>query len=304
MSNNYLWDRSGPPDPQIANLEQTLASLRLPASSAPTARLRWAPPVIAASILAAFALSQTLLTTPPAASWQLAGESLHSGQVLRAASTPLQIDSDSIGRIELSPRSELAIVESRPGVQRFHLRAGTIKARIWAPAREVVVDTPSARAIDLGCQYSLSVDPRGDGLLAVETGWVAFQHRGQDSFIPAGARCRTRRASGPGTPYFDDAPAAFIAAIDLFDTRPSAAAIAAVLESARARDAISLWHLLPRVSGPLRAAVFQRFARLAAVPPSVTENRILRSDPQALDLCWNALHLDSAAWYRSWQRQW
>jgi len=60
-----------------------------------------------------------------------------------------------------------------------------------------VVDTPSARAVDLGCQYTLNVDDRGDGLLKVTMGWVAFDTDGRESFIPAGAACRTRKRGGP-----------------------------------------------------------------------------------------------------------
>ena len=30
MSDKYLWDRSGPPDPEIARLEQLLGTLRSP----------------------------------------------------------------------------------------------------------------------------------------------------------------------------------------------------------------------------------------------------------------------------------
>lgn len=304
MKHDYLWDRSGTPDADVQRLEQVLGTLRAPerAMSRPARRL--APAAVAASLLAAAAVSQILLTSPPASAWQMGGEEVHTGQVVRAATKALQLDAEAVGRIELEPGAEVSIAESRPGRQRLDLRSGTMHALIWAPAREFVVDTPSARAVDLGCQYTLTVNPAGDGQLRVLTGWVAFEHRGVESFIPAGAACRTRRASGPGTPYFEDAAPALVAGLEELDTRPTPAALGAVLGAARKRDAITLWHLLSRVSGRDRAEVYRAFARLAPVPAGVTEARIVQADAAALDECWNALGLDTAEWYRSWRREW
>ena len=44
----------------------------------------------------------------------------------------------------------------------------------------------------------------GSGMLSVEAGWVAFEERGRESFVPAGASSRTDRVNGPGTPRYDD----------------------------------------------------------------------------------------------------
>lgn len=304
MKHDYLWDRSGPPDAEVKRLEDLLGALRATEQPAPRQGRGYWRQALAASLLAAAAVSQILLTSPPASSWQMAGEELHTGQVVRSSASAPRMEADAVGRIELEPNSELAIAESRPGRQRLDLRRGTLHALIWAPAREFVVDTPSARAIDLGCQYTLTVNPGGDGQLKVLTGWVAFQHRGLESFIPAGAACRTRRLAGPGTPYFEDAPAGLVAALAEYDARRTPAALEAVLQAARPRDAITPWHLLSRASGSGRAEVFRAFSRLVRVPAEVTEARIARPDAAALDLCWNALGLDSAEWYRTWQRPW
>jgi hypothetical protein len=37
-------------------------------------------------------------------------------------------------------------------------------------------------------------------------GWVAFQYGDRESLIPEGADCVTHKASGPGIPYYEDAP--------------------------------------------------------------------------------------------------
>src|SRR5262249_61947690 len=155
-----------------------------------------------------------------------------------------------------------------------------------APRGQFVVDTPSARATDLGCVYTLHVDEDGTGLLSVAAGWVAFEDRGRESFVPAGASSRTDRINGPGTPSYDDAASALHDALDRVDTERDAArrreALAAVLQRARARDAMTLWHLIPRVGGEDRAAVVEALASHVAMPPGVTRAAGMRLARAAL----------------------
>ena len=86
------------------------------------------------------------------------------------------------------------------------LDRGQIRALIWAPPRRFFVNTPAATAIDLGCAYRLQVDDRGWGKVRVESGWVAFEYNGRESFIPKDAMCATRPGFGPGTPCYEDVP--------------------------------------------------------------------------------------------------
>jgi hypothetical protein len=62
-----------------------------------------------------------------------------------------------------------------------------------------------------------------------------------------------------------------------------------VVGNAEAADAITLWHLLPRVQGPVRRQVAERFLALADVEPDVPLDRVLALDPAALGALWNAL---------------
>jgi len=165
-----------------------------------------------------------------------------------------------------------------------------------------VVETASARAVDLGCEYTLDVDAKGNGLLRVETGWVAFQSHGHESFIPAGAQCRTSQREGPGIPFYEDAPDALTQALARYETGDSAG-LQQVLAAARPRDGITLWHLLPRVPMAARGDVFDRFAQLVGVTRDL-RNGAVRSDAHTLDLCWNALDLENTGWWRGWERPW
>jgi len=315
MREDYLWDRSGPPDPEIEQLEAGLASLRYrpgrpeaflaATASEPkqgrgerTPRLARAWLAAAAVLLAAGALLFHDTVAPPAqTAWRVGDAAVLAGQVLRSGASAIELESEAVGRVDLGPGSELRAATSR----HLELRRGRLHAFIWAPPREFVVETPSVRAVDLGCQYTLEVDGAGDGLIRVETGWVAFQSRGLESFIPAGAACPTRR-NGPGIPYYDDAPEPFLRALARYETG-DAAALPQMLEAARPRDGLTLWHLLPRVPTAARGAVFDRFAALVGAPRQLRPAAI-RADSNALDLCWNALNLEDTGWWRGWEREW
>ena len=123
-----------------------------------------------------------------------------------------------IGEVTVDERRVSASSRRATGHHRLALERGTLHAAITAPPGQFVVNTPSATATDLGCIYSLHVDEDGSGMLSVEVGWVAFEERGRESFVPAGASSRTDRINGPGTPRYDDTDREFREAIDDIDS--------------------------------------------------------------------------------------
>lgn len=309
---DYLWDRGGPPDDEIENLERTLSPLRyqrqLDLRRVSGARPEFRHPfAIAAAILLALLAWQLQPGVPKrSTAWSVSdgGRRLVAGQRLTTGNARVTLEAEDFGEVQVEPHSDLSVLESAPGRQRMTLERGGLHALIWAPPRQFVVETPSARAIDLGCEYNLTVDASGNGFVAVETGWVAFQFRNNESFIPAGAACRTSKRSGPGIPFFEDASPEFTSALAEFEGDGNPGALARAVAGARAKDGLSLWHLLTRVTGQDRRNVFDRFAQMIALPPEVTSEGVLAGDRHTLDLCWNALQLDDADWWREWKRDW
>lgn len=306
---DYLWDKTGLPDPEIEKLEHLLAPLRLQSEYPPPAasgRVLWGA-AAACLLLGVLAWKMFSGVQGQRTGWVEAdgGRPVLAGERVRPRTAqPLALESDGFGRIELQPGSEVRVLDVSPGRQRMQLRQGRIHVLIWAPPGQFVVDTPSARAIDLGCQYDLSTNPRGDGFLRVQTGWVAFETEGNESFIPAGAACRTTKAHGPGIPYFEDARQEFRSALERFENDGSPDALAIVLAGARTKDGVTLWHLLRRLDTLKRAAVFDRFAELVPLPSAVVREKALALDTATLDLCWGALNLAEAQWWREWKRNW
>jgi hypothetical protein len=318
MNDNYLWDRSGPPDPEVERLEKVLAPLRyrhraeLVQNAGPRPRLAWA--AVAASLLSAIALWQFQARPAAMTGWQISSiegsaraggskatvdMSLRAGQMLRTGGdSQLTLHADDLGRVDLGPNSEMRAATTR----QLQLNQGQLHAFIWARPGQFVVDTPSSRAIDLGCEYTINVDAAGNGLLKVAMGWVAFQYDGHESFIPAGAQCITRKRAGPGIPYYEDSSTPLQQAVQRFE-RGDRESLPAILAEARPRDGLTLWHLLTRVPAEERAAVFDRFAQLVAVP-GVNKEDVVRRDREAIDKCWDALNLENAEWWRGWERKW
>jgi hypothetical protein len=137
----------------------------------------------------------------------------------------------------------------------------------------------------------------------VSLGWVAFQFHDRESFIPAGAQCATRKASGPGIPFYEDAPSALRTSLAAFE-RGESASLGGILNAARPRDGLTLWYLLSRTQPKDRAAVFARFSELVPLPPQISAANVARLDAHTLDLCWDALKLENTDWWRGWERRW
>jgi hypothetical protein len=351
MNDDYLWDGSGEPDPEVQKLESALGKLRhnrpapefseitapVQAAERPwfLAALRLRLKVVAfawAAILLIVATGLFLSRSKPSpvepSEWnvtnmegaaRVAGqaigakggtENLGVGQLLETDNaSKASIHADETGEIDLAPGTRLRLAKSSSGVKRVELERGTIHATIWAEPGKFVVDTPSATAVDLGCVYTLHVDDSGDGLLHTTLGWVGFKLGDREAFIPAGAACTTRKKTGPGTPYFEDASEAFrneLAKLDLGNSTAEerAGALQVVLVQSRKRDALTLWHLLSRVPESDRGRVYDRLAQLVSPPSGVTRDGILRLDRQMLDLWWNDLGFGDVSLWRHWERSW
>jgi len=347
LTNNcdYLWDGSGEPDPEIQRLEALLGRFRhdRPAlvfpDLMPDRRWKFFPsprpwlfPALATAAVAAIVIGTLLVpgrkpgqlrvtgwdvsrlagsprigrkaVAPDEASRLAVGQVLETDQQSRAS-----LRAEDVGQIEMEPGTRLRLLNMGTGLKRIALDRGTIHTYIWARPGQFVVDTPSALTVDLGCAYTLHVDDSGAGLVSTQMGWVGFKLNRHESFIPAGAACATRPKVGPGTPYFEDAPSGFRAALANFDFRDStsderAGDLAVVLAASRERDALTLWHLLTRVDEDQRVLVYDRLREFVPPPSGVTKEGILGLDQPMLDLWWNELGFDDISVWRHWERSW
>lgn len=351
---DYLWDKSGAPDPEVERLERLLRPLghrgqapelpslptpeplalrtHAPRTHAPRSRLYRAIPALAmaAGVIAVCATAlwmhsprslpwdkgarfqvERIVGAPRVGSAEVShkaplavGEWLETGPGGRA-----RVDIGVVGQLEVEPNTRLQLVRTRQHEHRLSLAEGTIHAQIWAPPGSFFIDTPSATAIDLGCAYTLEVDREGAGLVRVTSGWVGFESRGRESFIPAGALCATRPGQGPGTPWREEAPDSLRWALERIDfmrlnKREHDWSLERVLALADSADAFTLWHLLSRERGDARALVYERMAVLAPPPAGVTREGVMRADRAMLDRWWDSLGLGDVKLWRTYESKW
>jgi len=305
---DYLWDKSGTPDPEVERLERLLEPFRYRSGVKPIGPRRprasmWVALGAAAAVLAAVGLWR--MVRPVSEAWSVSvvraegpsrTMSLRSGQTLETASgETAHMSLAHVGNLDVEPSTLLRVVTSRSNQQRFALVRGTIHAHIGAAPRVFIVSTPSATATDLGCAYTLHVEPSGDGILRVTSGLIEFDWDGRRALVPSGALALTRVGTGPGTPFFGDASAAFRDALASFDfepgTRSREAALRVVLNSARRRDAVTLLNLVRTVDASRRAAVLERLAQLSPPPATVDMSAVVSGRFESLQPWWNALGL-------------
>jgi ferric-dicitrate binding protein FerR (iron transport regulator) len=323
MSGNWLWDRSGEPDPEAEALERKLAparyrprSFELPADAAPAdavrpiaAAPRWPRRAVAAAVAvgalaaAVVLVGRGVIAPRPLETAQKLGAPLWlpSWQGLQARLTPgewletgsswdARVAISDIGNVRIAPATRVRLTEDSPTRQRLELARGEIHATVTAPPSLFVVDTPAAKAIDLGCEYTLTVDEGGDGELVVRTGWVQLEGKERYAYVPAGARAPIRRDLGPGVPHYLDAAAPLREALARIERGEGVdEAVRSVVREARRKDSLTLYHLLQRVDGVHRRAVVERLASLVPPPPGVVQARAAELDVGALEAWGNKL---------------
>jgi hypothetical protein len=263
MSDDWLWDGRDEPDPETKRLLEALRPLRYegPPPRLPRRhRVRWALP---AALLLAAAILLSLWWGRPRAAWSCGeGCLLEVGQWLAVGSEPVQLEVADIGTMRVSPGSRLRLLETSSQGHRLQLDRGHVHASVLAPPRLLVVDTPSASAVDLGCEYDLTVLDDGSSLLVVYTGEVSLEGRAL-SYVPAGAAAMTWPGHGPGVPWFAEGPVAYAEALVAYEREGQTDLLPEILAQSRRRDTLSLWHLLHRVPEPERAQVLARIHELA-----------------------------------------
>lgn len=225
-------------------------------------------------------------------------EKLSVGEFLETdANSRARVQVANIGNVEIAPNSRVKLVNTKSTEHRLSLEKGELKAKIFAPPRLFIVDTPSAVAVDLGCEYTLEVDEQGNSKLHVTGGFVALENGRRESIVPAGAIALTRKGKGIGTPFADDSAAALQSALYKFDFENGGnEALEKIINEANLYDSLTLWHLLSRVPKAERGKVFNALANFVKPPANVSREGILRLDKKMLDDWWKEVE---SVWFGS-----
>lgn len=301
------------PDAEIEQLQELLSPYRYegelpelperveePPREAPRPSALTRPLLLAAGLLLAASLGSRLLPSDTK-SWaltQLEGASvcvesdtcsLEEGEwLVTDASSRAMLEVADIGSMEVAPSSRLRLLATGEDQHRLELAQGRIDASVIAPPRLLIVDTPAATAVDLGCAYTLEVDEHGDGDLVVSSGWVSLETKTTTTLVVAGSQASMTVDRGPGLPTWWDASPEMVEAVAAWD-QGKVSDPTQILEHARARDTYTLWHLLQRVEPEERGEVLRRIYALA--PGTSMDHRgLLSLREDALEQAWSELH--------------
>ena len=321
---DYLWDRSGTPDPVVARLETLLAPLAhdADASRLPIPERRLAPftaprrlYALAAVFLLGFAglwygVNHAADRRP---GWQVeqvlgspraAGASISSGSTLRVgdwletdAASRARVSVADIGTLDIAEGTRLRILGTAHGRHEVDLAHGRIEAIITAPPSIFFVHTPAALATDMGCRYELDVPRDGPGLLTVTLGWVLLERPASATpdpgaawaaRVPRGVSCTIDPVAGPGTPFrLGSAVEPLIAELDARAWEDlTSMELADLLDTAGRADAVTLWHVLLRVPEAQRAAVVERLRVIITLPASLDMKGLVELREADLECLW------------------
>jgi hypothetical protein len=336
-NDDYLWDRSGPVDLEIARLERLLrghahadAPRRVPPAlqaepAAQSRRGHWGIAFAAAATLAVCAIGtrmwyQQRLHWEAGAPWQVVaqqGDVRIDGRAQQArtlapdrtletgANAMTRLRAAGIGEVAIGQGSRLRLVETRTGRHRVQLEQGSLWARVWAPPGQFGVGVTGAEVIDLGCEFLLKVDAAGNGSLSVLSGWVQVDNLRREVLVPQGARVLVNGDGAAGTPHAFTASPAFIDALGAIDARdgdvdPQGEQIRRLLAASRPQDAISLLVLLRDYPQLAEGPMFERLVQLLPTPAATRD--AWNSDRMAvLNAWWEALPYPRV---KRWWTQW
>jgi hypothetical protein len=293
MNDDYLWDKRGDPDAEVQKLEALLGRYRSRAAMPDFKRvavLRRRPiwPFAIAATLIVCAILAAIRFYTPANRWRVTKESgiadvphsiLRAGDVVRTERGSVRLQSPSVGTIDLGANTTVRLIENRRRRHRLALAAGTIHAKTTSQPGVFVIDTPKARAIDLGCEYTLTIAPDGRGELHVIAGWVDLTHGYLQSLVPQGASASIEADGSLTVPVFDDASPAFHTAMRNHDMRT-------IVALARTRDAFTLLNLFQTATADECGMLYDRLNQLVPAPPSITRDSVRYWTPSSTELWW------------------
>nr|GDX81404.1 hypothetical protein LBMAG42_32150 [Deltaproteobacteria bacterium] len=194
-----------------------------------------------------------------------------------------RVDIGSVGTATLSRGARLTRADVEEGVT-VRLDAGRMVVESTARGRELVIETPAGKVVDLGCAFTVEASET-ETRVHVERGYVALETVRGTTVVGAGSAAVAQLGELPALPLRDDAPATFREGAARFPQGE----LAPLLTAARPADTFTLWHALQRADPEDRAAILSALERLVpgSVPADHTRLESLRLG--ALQSLWAAL---------------
>lgn len=289
MSDDYLWNRSGPPDPDVEKLEKLLAPLahdrpfdELRAQRARKRRAPWFVLGFAIAAAAAVAIYFALPRVPDAcrggvgfAFTGVGGAVSCGGMAVAHGVLPVGGELDTgaheaslviadIGSARLGKQTRVRLDRTDRERHQLALDRGHMHAKVNAPPRLFAVTTKHTDVVDLGCEYTIDIDDSGTGSICVLSGIVELATKsGALVVVPEGSCAAILAGQRPGLPVARIARPEVADAVRAYDLGEPGA-LDRLLAVADRRDAITL--IAVAAFDPRRKDVLERLMELSPPP--------------------------------------
>jgi len=301
MSDDYLWDRSGSPDPDVTGLEQLLAPL---AHDAPLRQRRSRAPWFVGGAFVAAAAALLIYLALPGSSrgschggegfafsgiggevscggGRVAKGTLPVGGKLETGAHEAALAIADIGGARLGKNTVVRLERTDRERHQLALDRGSMHAKVNAPPRLFAVTTPLTDVVDLGCEYDIMIADGGAGSLTVHNGLVELVTKaGTIVVVPEGCTAEILGDQRPGLPICKSATPGVVDAILEYDAGDRAAADT-ILAKVDRRDAVLLL-ALAAVDPARRAAALARLAELSPPPDAEISAESAAANPAQL----------------------
>ncbi|HSR18907.1 MAG TPA: hypothetical protein VLM39_12515, partial [Ignavibacteriaceae bacterium] len=216
----------------------------------------------------------------------LTGGELDNDDILETFSNSAVIMIPEIGQVSLNPWSKI----QKKGSYNLLLSKGDLTAENKNAEESFVaqVFTSDIKCAGNGVAYKLKINNDNTADLTVSNGKAIATGNKLESVVTPGFVCRIRE-KGPEIPMSLNSSEETKKALELLSYYNDQDALNKVLNQSGLAEGISLWHLLKRITGDNRGAVFNKLYSLYPPPKGVDQESILRLKEEALNKWFNQI---------------
>ncbi len=147
----------------------------------------------------------------------------------------------------------------------------------------IVVPEAKIQGFNVGANYSVQVDKRGNSVIGLEAGWLRVGSSRNVTIFPNHYSLRILNGGGVSIPYYSNSESDLIYLLEeyLFNGKRGTT-LNKIIELSTKKETITLWSLLQRVKPKHRSAAYDKLYELVPHPNSIEKKEILNLDPDAL----------------------
>ena len=204
-----------------------------------------------------------------------AGKLYANDNLATGDSTGVIVSIPEVGKIEVKPKSAIALVKAKNSNNIVRLNKGSVRVTTSA-------DFPNFSIMAIDDNKNIKVE--------VLFGVAAIEHNGQKLPLAEGYCCFIMNGKKPGIPYNINTSEKMKQDLYNYDNPDGGSSLLNdILDESKDIDALSLWTLLQKVNPGDRVAVMEKIRSFFPMPDGVTARGILVLDKDQLNAWWDEI---------------